>query len=66
LIPCRTLADTAGYACAFELTLTHGQFPELAAKAGEEIGLNFGARYEGQARYALLYDPNALLPLELR
>lgn len=65
-IPCRPLADRAGYACAFELTLTHEQFPELAAKAGEELGLNFGVKYAGQPRYAMLFDPNALLPLELR
>jgi hypothetical protein len=71
-IPFKALGATDGYAHGIELTLPHSLFPELAAKAGEEFGFNLGIRQKpadpkaGNAWFYMIYDPNALMPLELR
>lgn len=70
-IPCKVLTDVEGYAHGLDLTLPHALFPELAAKAGEEFGFNLGIRHKPQdpkssAWFYMIYDPNALMPLELR
>ena len=56
----------AGYTHAVTLRLEHEQFPSLAAKPGEEIGISFGLREDGYPWFHVINDPNALIPFYLR
>lgn len=70
-IPCTAMREAGSPYWGLDLTLPHALFPELAAKAGEEFGFNLGIRAKPadpkrNAWFYTIYDPNALLPLELR
>jgi len=54
------------YQHGLRLRLDKADFPELAAKPGERIGVNIGVREAGWAWYYTLAEPNSLMPLELR
>lgn len=56
----------AGKDGACVLILPQELIPELAGKPGEMIGFNIGVRHAGETWYRTLWEPNALLPLELR
>jgi hypothetical protein len=60
------IVPSAGYQHAATLRLPCAQFPALAAKPGEEIGLSFGLRKPGAAWFYVISDPNALVPFYLR
>lgn len=54
------------YLHGLRIVLPRAQFPELAAKPGEEIGINAGIREAGLSWYYMLGEPNTLVPFELR
>lgn len=54
------------YAHGIKLRLSKADFPQLAAKPGEDIGFNAGVREAATPWYYMLGEPNTLVPLELR
>lgn len=65
-VPFARVAPADHYAHGCVLTLPRALLPELAAKPGEELGLNIGIRRSGWPWFYMIGQPNTLTTFELR